>query len=74
MVIADLADQFWLEGLPLVAATCTPATGAARGFPGKSGRRDERFYNLLQLLPLLRGKTGCESNVIELAFFVLEAE
>src|SRR5579872_3009500 len=73
VIVAHLANQLRLEGLPFHGAFGAPAAEPARSLAGKAGGCDQGLDNSLQFMPLLGGEAGSKSHVIEQPLVVIGA-
>src|SRR6185312_16179 len=80
MIVLKFAHQLVLERNPLNRCSIArPAAGTAGSLAAETRRigaffRDQRLQNALQLLAVRRREAGAESDVIELAALVVEAQ
>src|SRR5947207_15493653 len=74
MIVTNFDDQFRPQRLPFSGTLGAPPAGAARRVAGESGRLDKAFELPGQRLAVEVVQCGGKSDVIELAFAVVEAE
>src|ERR1700730_3221156 len=74
MVVAHLADQDRAQRLPVGRAPLAPAAGSSRAPAGEARRLDERHHQALDLAALGVAEAGAETDVVEQALLVVEAE
>ena len=74
MIELDFCHQLRIERLPFGGAFRAPAVGTTGGFPGEAGRLDYLLELPSQCRVIFRRNRRGESDVIELAFVVVEAK